>query len=379
MAVRDEWKSKNRARSVSFQRSAFFFLVVTPGLERQALYEMYRALPEDLLHQGLKYEVHTGGIEVLLPLNVGLSLNFLLRIPTRILLRLGTCPQLLLYQDFQKWLRTLKLEKYFPLRHVFVSTRSSKLKMKEKLKRVFLNTYPFKEDANGSDIYVRFFRDECTVSVDTSGEDLYQRGQKKWVGEAPLRETMAAALLQVSLAGVQDLSKWQVVDPMMGSGTFLTEALNYGQPLRRDFCFQNWHLLSFSESPPAPSILSVWGSDKDAETFAIAQKNLEHFSQAKKDLQLTDLFQLHPLLKKSSRLVISNPPYGKRLKIQQKNFYSDLILKIKDVFDPDRIGLLIPAGKELIKPQGYQKLQALDFSNNGIDVQFHLFIRESIV
>ncbi|MBY0384375.1 hypothetical protein K2X05_04380, partial [bacterium] len=183
-----------------------FFLVITPGFERLALYELVRFFKKINIQADV--EAHTGGLEVMLPLNIGLAINQHLRIPTRVLLRLGTQKDLLLYQDFQKWLSTLKLTKFFPLKEIYVSTRSSKLKMKEKLKKVFLNTYPFKPDPKGSDLYIRFFRDECTVSLDTSGEDLFMRGQEKWVGDAPIRDSMAAALLQVSCQGIEDFSNW---------------------------------------------------------------------------------------------------------------------------------------------------------------------------
>jgi putative N6-adenine-specific DNA methylase len=353
-----------------------FFIVVNPGFEKLAVYELVRTLSRLNHPWGGEYSLHSGGVEVRLPLVVGLQLNHFLRIPTRILLRLGTKKDLLLYQDFQKWLRTLNINRYFPIKNISVSTRSSKLKIKDKLKNVFLNTFQFKTGDEGSDIYIRFFRDECTVSLDTSGEDLYRRGQEKWVGEAPIRDNMAAALLQLSFQGVETIEEWQVVDPMMGSGTFLLEAACYSQILQRPFAYQKW----FQEKGAileTSMVLSpaLWGADIDPKNVELAQKNLTMLKIKDLHLQQEDFFKGSVVKKNRPRLVILNPPYGKRIKIDRENFYAQILQKIVDRFDPDRIGLIVPRGKNFIKPVDYEQVRYLEFSNNSIDVHFHLFLK----
>ena len=351
-----------------------FFLVITPGFERLALYELVRFLRRINIKSDV--EEYTGGLEVALPLDVGLSLNIYLRIPTRILLRLGTQKDLLLYQDFQKWLSTLKLTKFFPLKQIFVSARSSKLKMKEKLKKVFLNTYPLKADPKGSDLYIRFFRDECTVSLDTSGEDLFVRGQEKWVGEAPIRDTMAAALLQLSCQGIDDFSCWQIVDPMMGSGTFLIEGLQYNKKLERSFAFENWFkqpVIAMEDG--ALSFQNILGSDMNAKNVEMAKKNLQDFKNAKIELSVEDLFKAKKHSSDLFRLVVVNPPYGKRLKINNINFYTDLVNKIVEIYQPERIGIIVPRGKSFTKPTQYEQVRYLEFSNNSIDVHFYVLTK----
>lgn len=69
-------------------------------------------------------------------------------------------------------------------------------------------------------VHARLFRDRCTLSLDTSGEHLHRRGYRTHVGEAPLRETLAAGILLALGAPAFDL----IVDPMCGSGTLLIEA-----------------------------------------------------------------------------------------------------------------------------------------------------------
>ncbi len=320
-----------------------------------------------------------GGIEVALPLQIGFELNRYLRIPTRILLRIGSQKDILLYQDFQKWLRTLDLKKYLPYGEIFVSSRSSKLSMKDKLKNVFANTFQFKTSPKGPDVYIRFFRDECTISLDTSGEELFRRGQDKWIGEAPIRETMAAALLQLTSQGIEDLSAWAFLDPLMGSGTMLLEAAQINCSLQREFSYQNWtgkesKLSSAKSNLNEKTFSKIYGRDIEKQNLEIAQKNTSAYAKDLFDLKCEDVFKgkkenlQHPLM------VLINPPYGKRLKIKNENFFTDLLETVADRFRPERIGIIVPRGKQIKKPAQYEQVRYLEFSNNGIDVHFHVFL-----
>ena len=89
-------------------------------------------------------------------------------------------------------------------------------------------------------IYIRGVDDRFTISIDSSGENLYKRGIKKHGGKAPLRETAAAAALMLAgYTGAEPL-----VDPMCGSGTFALEAAlmskNIAPGSYRDFAFMGW-------------------------------------------------------------------------------------------------------------------------------------------
>jgi putative N6-adenine-specific DNA methylase len=359
-----------------------FFLVVTPGFERLALYELHRHLAQQLPEWRGEPVLFAGGVEVLLPLAIGLQLNRHLRIPTRVLLRIASQKDILLYQDLQKWLRTLSVKKYFPYGEIFVSTRSSKLKMKDKIKNVFANSFQFQSSPKGPDVYIRFFRDECTVSLDTTGDELFRRGQNKWVGEAPIRETMAAALLQLTTQGIEDLSQWAFLDPMMGSGTLLLEAAQMNHVLQREFSYENWldvekNLGVMDKKVPSPvpsAFAKIYGRDIEKQNLELAQKNVGSSSPSVFELKCEDVFKgakekLHQPL-----MVLINPPYGKRLKIKNEFFYTDLINVIVERFSPERIGIIVPRGKEIKKPAHYEQVRYLEFSNNGIDVHFHVLL-----
>jgi len=172
-------------------------------------------------------------------------------------------------------------------------------------------------------IGVHIDRDVCIVSLNSSGNSLHRRGYRPAVGSAPLKESLAAALIQ--------LSGWQpeqvFYDPMCGSGTLPLEAslkaLNIAPGLFRDrFGFETWldfdstlldQLLesahqSQRDSLPAP----IWGSDRDEQVIEQAIGNakncgvLEHvyFSQ----IELADI-----VAPAASGVLFCNPPYGERL------------------------------------------------------------------
>jgi putative N6-adenine-specific DNA methylase len=171
-------------------------------------------------------------------------------------------------------------------------------------------------------IQVALLKDTATLTLDTSGVALHKRGYRSEAGEAPLKETLAAALVQLSYWK----KKLMLIDPMCGSGTILIEAAliaaNIAPGLNRDFCSEDWLQIPADDWERARSDakkqshasinLIIKGYDKDAHVIAIAKENakqagvshLIHFEQ--KDIN--DLW-----LDQEEGLIISNPPYGLRL------------------------------------------------------------------
>src|SRR3954469_12111618 len=99
---------------------------------------------------------------------------------------------------------------------------------------------PIKADANAQLFVVRIVNDECEISADSSGALLHRRGYRQEVAKAPLRETLAAAMLLASGWRKND----PLLDPMCGSGTIPIEAAllarRIAPGLTRDFQFMNW-------------------------------------------------------------------------------------------------------------------------------------------
>ncbi len=194
--------------------------------------------------------------------------------------------------------------------------------MVERLKRSY-NVQWFQE--TGADFPIRIFihKDEVLVGIDTSGESLHKRGYRAIASDAPISETLAAALIK--------LTPWNksriLVDPFCGSGTFCIEAAmmaaNIAPGISREFICQEWpHLISnktwYNVISEANDLVNtdidtdIQGYDIDNKVIKIARHNAQvagvdsliHFQQrAVKDLS-------HP---KKYGFIITNPPYGERL------------------------------------------------------------------
>ncbi|MGM0689306.1 MAG: THUMP domain-containing class I SAM-dependent RNA methyltransferase [Bacillota bacterium] len=180
----------------------------------------------------------------------------------------------------------------------------------------------FKEDGPLYRIEVSMLRDIATLTIDTSGAGLHKRGYRTAGSEAPLRETLAAALVQIA--------RWQpditLVDPLCGSGTIPIEAALIGQNIapgmNRTFVSEQWPTLAREHWRQARKEthdlaeykreLDLSGTDMDADLIGVARQNAV---EAGVD-QLIH-FQARPLSELSSRKkygkIICNPPYGERL------------------------------------------------------------------
>ncbi|MCF0228792.1 MAG: class I SAM-dependent RNA methyltransferase [Parasporobacterium sp.] len=181
----------------------------------------------------------------------------------------------------------------------------------------------FSED--GADYPLRVFinKDEVMVGIDTSGDSLHKRGYRAIASEAPISETLAAALIM--------LTPWNrdriLVDPFCGSGTFCIEAAmmaaNIAPGISRNFLCQEWENIIpkrswYNAISEANDVINtnidtdIQGYDIDDRVIRIARNNADtagvkgliHFQQREvKNLS-------HP---KKYGFIITNPPYGERL------------------------------------------------------------------
>lgn len=171
-------------------------------------------------------------------------------------------------------------------------------------------------------IEVAALKDYITVTLDTSGDGLHRRGYRGLVGEAPLKETLAAALVELSV--------WNKTRPFAdlfcGTGTIPIEAcmiaLNIPAGLNRSFDFQNWKRFDkkiFDRAAEEAKANIVTDADLRISGFDIDDKQLK---LARKHAELAGVdkyihFQRADMRDFSSRfshgVIISNPPYGERL------------------------------------------------------------------
>jgi putative N6-adenine-specific DNA methylase len=182
---------------------------------------------------------------------------------------------------------------------------------------------------------VRFLHDVCTVSVDTSGRLLHLRGYRQAVAKAPLRETLAAAML----LGADWNADAPLVDPMCGSGTIPIEAACIARRLApgrdRSFAFQRWPNADeqmwktlFDEARTGErrtSPVAIEGSDRDEGAIVAARANAERAGVAD-DIS----FDVRPISALPAAgppgLIASNPPYGVRVgeTDRLRNLYAQL-------------------------------------------------------
>ena len=178
-------------------------------------------------------------------------------------------------------------------------------------------------------IEVALLKDTATLLIDTSGDGLHKRGYRDLVGAAPLRETLAAALV--------DLSFWKrgkpLIDPFCGSGTIAIEAAMLGRSiapgLSRSFLAEDWPMLDEDVWTRAheeardlelPDLGErgerIVATDIDDGALSLARRHAERAGVAA-DIH----FQRQPFSAVSSNrqygCIVTNPPYGVRLEQQR--------------------------------------------------------------
>ncbi|KYH35738.1 ribosomal RNA large subunit methyltransferase L [Clostridium tepidiprofundi DSM 19306] len=204
----------------------------------------------------------------------------------------------------------------------------------ESMKETYYKDW-FKETGSKYPIHVSILKDVVTILIDTSGSALHKRGYREIGSKAPLKETLAAALIKIS--------NWKadapLIDPFCGSGTIPIEAallgMNIAPGLNRHFISEDWDIISKDtwkhtrkkayEAIYYEKELHIFGYDIDGKVISIARKNAEiagvddciHF-------QKQPLSELRTKMKNG--FIICNPPYGERLEESEtiKQLYSEM-------------------------------------------------------
>ena len=170
-------------------------------------------------------------------------------------------------------------------------------------------------------VKVQMLKDRATITVDTSGEPLHKRGYRQRTVPAPMKETMAAALVSLSFWNPDRI----LLDPCCGSGTIPIEAAMIGRNmapgLSRGFACEDWPLIdkeiwkeerrkAFEAIDERP--LTIYASDVDPRSMEAAKENAMEAGVFDdivfKQINITDV---RP--KGESGIIIVNPPYGERI------------------------------------------------------------------
>lgn len=192
----------------------------------------------------------------------------------------------------------------------------------DRLKRHYKRTTWFEENGPKFKIEVALLKDIATITIDASGVGLHKRGYRADQGEAPLKETLAAALVM--------LTNWTpdkpLIDPFCGSGTIPIEAALIGQNIapgfNREFVSETWPLISgelwdqarneAEDLAKYDQPLDITGSDIDHRMVKMAEENA--FEAGLGDLVSFKQMRVQDLtVKQDYGVIIGNPPYGERL------------------------------------------------------------------
>ena len=280
--------------------------------------------------------------------------NIFLRTAERILLKVGQL-HAVTFDELFEGIKALPWENYIPADGKFWVAKASSVKSKlfspsdiqsivkkaivERLKGVYSLQW-FPETGAEYPIRISFMKDEAVVCLDTTGLSLHKRGYRTMVSKAPIKETLAAALLM--------LTPWHkdriLVDPFCGSGTFPIEAAmmaaNIAPGMNRSFTAEKWtnfvgRKYWYGAIDEANDLVDdqietdIQGYDIDGDIIKAARQNareagvdhLIHFQQR----PLSELS--HP---KKYGIIVSNPPYGERL--EEKSHLPALYTEIGDRF-----------------------------------------------
>ncbi|MEX1224888.1 MAG: bifunctional 23S rRNA (guanine(2069)-N(7))-methyltransferase RlmK/23S rRNA (guanine(2445)-N(2))-methyltransferase RlmL, partial [Pirellulales bacterium] len=261
--------------------------------------------------------------------------NLWLRCADRVLLRLGTFTAVDFGELFDRthalpWQEWLAADATFPVNGRSIKSQLSsvpacqkivKKAIVEKLRAAHaVETLP--ETGPKYSIEVALLKDEATLTIDTTGPSLHKRGYRKLVGTAPIKETLAAAMVLLSF--------WKperpLLDPFCGSGTIPIEAALIGRRLapglHRDFDAEQWPAIDpqlWSQArdeawdlalPSLPA--RIVATDADEEMLSLARYHARqagvvddiHFQHKR----FSDLAS-----RKDYGCLIANPPYGSRL------------------------------------------------------------------
>lgn len=235
-------------------------------------------------------------------------------------------------------------------------------------------------DGSGEQLFiVRLFRDALVLSADTSGDLLHRRGYRQATAKAPLRETLAAAML---LGAGYDGSV-PLADPMCGSGTIPIEAAMIARRLApgraRTFAFERWpghdatmwgdvrEAARAAERPHAGA--PIIAADRDAGAITAMTSNAARAGVAKDIAMLTQsVSALQP--PSGAGLIIVNPPYGVR--VGNKKPLRDLFAQLGNVARTRAPGwrlAMLSADRDLERQVRLPFVEQWKSSNGGIPVR----------
>lgn len=260
--------------------------------------------------------------------------NVNLRVGERVLVELGRFNAVTFEELFQgvkaiRWEDIIPRDGAFPVKGYSLNSalfsvsdcqKIIKKAIVERLRGVYgIDWFP--ESAETYQVQFSIMKDNVSVCLDTSGEGLHKRGYRPAHNAAPLKETMAAAMVRLSRYRGRD----DFCDPFCGSGTIPIEAAliarNIAPGLHRSFAAQSWRMIDPAvwrdarEAARAKELhgeYNIVGSDIDPKAIAIARENADRAGVS--DIVRFEVADAAVFDRKTERgVIVTNPPYGERI------------------------------------------------------------------
>lgn len=227
-------------------------------------------------------------------------------------------------------------------------------------------------------INIHIYKNTCTVSLDSSGNSLHQRGYRILTNIAPINEVLAAGLLLKSgWDGQTDF-----LDPMCGSGTFLVEAAMIACHIpaninRESYAFMQWKdydaelhqkIVDASLKKVREFHHKIIGYDKAPSAVRKTQENVDHANLSDYiSVERKDFFRTDKPVEGKLHMVF-NPPYGERLPIEMEEFYGRIGDTLKQNY-PGTEAWLITSNLEALKHVGLKTSKKIKAFNGKLEAR----------
>lgn len=327
------------------------------------------------------------------------KLNYLCRTALKVLVNISkfkAANQVELYDQVKKidWSEYIDVTQTFAIdSNIFNSNFNNSMFVSQKTKDAIVDQLREKFDKRPSintedpdvRINVHINKDDCTISLDSSGESLHLRGYRTMQVVAPLSEVLASGLIM--------LTGWDrttdLIDPMCGSGTFLTEAAMIGTNtpagyFRKKFGFETWK--SFKQeifesvkekaaSQITPLKCTLKGYDKDPRATNSARENIANAGfENEIEISKVAFEALDPESESEDAMLIINPPYGERLQDEEevRELYSMIGDQLKTRWQGHSAWIL-SSNMDALKNIGLKTSRRLVVYNGPLECRFQKY------
>ena len=287
--------------------------------------------------------------------------------------------------DWTKW---FDLSKTFAVKgavfsNLFSHSQLPLLKLKDAIADTFRNQFGERPNVQTKapqvmfDLYIN--QDVVTVSLNTSGTPLFQRGYRTSTGEAPINEVVAAGLIRLS--GWD--KKQPFIDPFCGSGTLMIEAAFYATGIpsnieRQHFAFKNfknfdaalWEEIQEAAKKRITGLpCEIMGSDINDEVITKARRNLRALPFGR---FIETKIASYDELSKEGVFIITNPPYGERLKVDVSELYEGIGSWLKHAMSNSTCWI-ISSSEEGLKSVGLKPDKKIRLYNGELECSFRKY------